>query len=319
MRKYLEPNDTILDFNYKKVELSPNYPLCHTVFTNTGGTISSGYNFNLTGVQCMDIRLYDRKLNDFLIRNKVNYETLLLKLSEDYVLQDYNTIHQYIRKSRFHKFLFTHGTDNISYFSSWIKILCQKYNKSAVIIVSQRSWDRPTCELHSILESSHNILENLRSKEVWNVTYHDENYIQVHHPFYIRKIDTYSKRAFYSENSMLVPKNTIIKRFKRDLNFMYDIRPKLEVTHTLGIESIFQKSKDTIVLGTGLGHTQDNHYFRSSIVRQGPLNKFIYYKQKSEDLQIHTNKNIIQLLINHIDLQKFSCEALFIILNFLLV
>ena len=210
----------------------------------------------------------------------------------------------------------THGTDNISYFSTWIKLLCQKYKKSAVIIVSQRSWDRPTCELHAILPSANILLSNLRMKEVWVLTYYNSTHVEIHHPFYIRKVDTYDKRAFYSEDSIIFSKESLCKRFRKNLNIDYSFRDLKEIKHKIGLESVFQKCKDTIVLGTGLGHTQVVHSLGSSIVRKGPLNQYIYYKNDTKDLLPIQNK-ILRSLLEQKDLEKFSFEALFVILNFL--
>ena len=53
--------------------------------------------------------------------------------------------HQNLGYSRF---IFTHGTDYLSFFAPWLDPLSKDLKYSGVIIVSRRSLDRPTSESH---------------------------------------------------------------------------------------------------------------------------------------------------------------------------
>lgn len=291
------------------------------LFYNCGGTITSRYTDKTSGVDCVDISAFDSKFNAVLRQQGFNYKLGPLKLSENYTLKDYLNIKaeliRLISERKVNSALrvvFTHGTDNLAYFATWIKLLSVELHFYAVIIVAQRSHDRPTCELHALLPSAIRILLRMKHVTAICVTYCNEKFVLCHDAFEVRKTDTYAKNAFWSFNMKYVSrKNPYVVTQKE----MFTIDTKFRNYRVpLLVENLFDrksKARNQLILGTGIGNfrrTLDSNFTYTTRTTKGPFNPLIYDKEDLPLYEAFRNTGLKASTLRH-----FSFEALHTILN----
>jgi len=253
----------------------------------------------------------------------MSYKTILLKLSEKYTIADYHTLAKElvelvnINKSKNNpklRLIITHGTDRISTFASWIKILSLKLGFYATIIVAQRSHDRPTCQLHAILKSAIKILKSLKQSTAVCVTYVDSKIIAIHDPFEIRKIDTYAKNAFWSPNIQYVPRNSSTFKQKKERIILPEVlclkKNKIKLKFDNFLESAVKEKFNVILMGSGLGNFSSKKKtgaWYTTKIQKGIFNPDIYggLLKKSNILDSYGFKGV----------SEFSPEGLQLILN----
>ena len=328
--KSLDPKN--LKVNTKKANRTTLNSKSSLIFYNTGGTISSRWTENINGVDCVDIIDYDDQLYDVLNQNNFTYVARNLKLSEKYTVKDYLDLRRFLKSlvkdneqtnNTMPRILFTHGTDCIAYFSTWVKLLSLELGFYAVIICAQRSHDKPTCELHAIIEPAIRILKSLKKPTAVCVTYEDSKKVLIHDGFEIRKIDTYKKQAFWSFNQTYYLRTEVEKTVNINSKFYDSLNIKTResfLNKKLVIDSFLNKKrnyKDSVVLGSGIGNflkkSQSNLYSTKTL--QGPMNELLY----SNDL---VNSNIIESLqkkgFKKEKLDQYSYEALHLLINVLI-
>lgn len=278
---------TKLDQNFKKIKKNTSKVIeintnSKTLFLNLGGTITSGPTLKYTGVQPLKNLLnFDFKLKKLLEHHHIDYCEKIMKLSEDWGLKEYYQIKSIFESFKEKKiFILTYGTDNISFFGPWIDVLCKLTGHSALILVSQRSWDRPTSELPYLLSNALNVCKKLKKNHCYVMTYALDK-VFLHSPYEIQKYHTTKKSAFYSKNQK-------IYAFK-DLKWPPSIKFKtLRIKEALELKELkitldtpfSAKVADLLIYrGTGNSKKSKKTFPVCTIVNSGPLNPYLYSNQ----------------------------------------
>ena len=245
-------------------------------FINCGGTIVSEPNQNLTGVSPI-LDLYHRDpLFKKYIDSGVSYHPYKLSLSEFWSLEDYIDLKKYVTTLKEKKIIFTHGTDNISFFGPWIDLLAKELKFKAVILIGQRDWSKPTSEFPELINNSLKVVSKVNSGNAVVITHN--NQIRIHNPYELRKIHTTSKEGFYSPFPVRLGQSMskVYTKFKTTPSTV----SKLKDCNKMDIElqNLEQSNcKVDLVIGRGVGGTKSKtHTFFSTIVGSGPVNSILY-------------------------------------------
>ena len=249
------------------------------LFINCGGTIvSTSVPGQHTGVEPRSNLLGNFFFRSFLQTNKISYVEGILKLSEKWTLPDYFFIKDLILKKIKHKkrIIFTFGTDYVSFFAPWIELLSQEMGFKSVILISQRSLDRPSAELPHLLKYTIPVLNKLKFNCSVVLTYNTEG-VFVHNPFEIKKFHTTSKKGFYSNHQTSYPSIKLPRptRFKvKTVSSLTQMRvSKIE------FETIFSNlDKVDLRISRGVGNPRISfeNQFCSTMVNNGPTNSYLY-------------------------------------------
>lgn len=271
------------------------------IFYNTGGTISARWTNRGPGVNSVDIIKIDSLLVKRLEDEKFTYVGEDIKLSEHYTLEDYDKLKKDLQekvalqkklKIPTLRILFTHGTDYLSYFSSWIKLLSIELGFRAVIICAQRSHDKPTCELHALLPLAIRVLNNLRKNTAVCVTYHSSKQALIHDCFEIRKTETYKKQAFWSFNQTYVSREEANYEYLQKKEYLRAKTKNILHKSPILIDSFFNSLNNSypdgsVVLGSGIGNytkEKSGSCVYTTRVAKGPLNEVIYVKKETNNI-----------------------------------
>ena len=280
------------------------------VFVNTGGTIVSAPRDDVpTGVRpLVDLPSVDPVLREFLSREDASYVDSVVKLSEEWTEEDYLEVREelkFLRGSGRDKFIFTHGTDCVSFFAPWIDLLSKELDFKGVILIAQRSWDRPTSEFHPLLERSLSALDRLKRGNSVVLTHREDGDVLVHNPYQIRKFHTTAMEGFYSTHSMLLSKRGALPRTE----FLRRHRPRSEVRllrpPTVLVQTMFtRKERAELRVSRGVGNFKQKwrDEFSGTIVGSGPMNQYLY-----------NGGSRVRLCVNELD---FTWESLYVISAF---
>lgn len=254
------------------------------LLVNCGGTIVSGPCGQFTSVKPLS------GLDQLIELNGFGYWPFKLKLSENWTLEDYVELEKLDNRDM----IITHGTDNISFFAPWIDILAKIKNFKAVIIISQRSFDRPTSPFTLLFRAAKKMLKRLKKGDVVVLT-QKEDKVLIHNPYEIKKFHTTHKEGFYSKNSSTFKITRAI--FKKPFKLKTPLPPSIEV------ETPFSKPNSKILLTRGVGNAKNYMDYNVTIVNKGPMNSSLYGGLKSTH-SYHT-RNL-----------DYSWESLYVLMTF---
>ena len=297
--QHIPESDLVLEVPSKKNISLKKDP----VFINEGGTIVSTP-FGCTGVK----PVYDLIGKDLLLKNYVEKENMsyvddIVKLSEKWNTKDYFKFKKNLKKlSLSHSsFIITYGTDYISFFAPWVDILCKEFNIKAIIIIGQRSWDRPTSQFIPLFRDSINALKKLKKKNCMVLTHNGLESI-VHSPYQIKKFHTTSKNGFYSRHQIKLKYLKNFKQFKfKSCVKSIDFNKKL-ITPSIHFENPFMIKNADLLVSRGVGNPKTKpNKFHSTIVGSGPTCEYLY-----------SGVPVSQLSTKNMD---FTWESLYIILT----
>jgi len=247
-------------------------------FYNTGGTIVAGPNYkDYHSVSPVTNILKHTLINSFFEDNNISYSDLRCKLSEHWTEQDYIDVKHQLQRNKEHKsFIFTHGSDNIGFFSTWIAILAMEMNFKAVILVSQRSLDKPTNDLLKLCYASLEVLKKLKPSNAIVICSTKQN-VECHIPFEIRKYHTTKKDAFYSKHRKVLTVDTCLK----DTSKLFK-EPSLSSGHPWPKVALENPLEDTVESDIRLCRGSGNakkilpNEDLAVIIGSGPLNTLLY-------------------------------------------
>jgi len=270
-----------------------------SIFINAGGTIVSSPNFskNVLGVTPQGLFLEDKFLK-FIKLKKINYFESILKLSEDWTLKDYLIFKTHLKRFTNKRLIITHGTDNLAFFSTWVLLLAKQIGFNAIILVGQRSLDRPTAEFYQLLGPAFKVLKRIKGNNVIVCTFKSATQIALHPPLEIKKFHTTKKDAFYSQKMKVLNLSNYLKNLDlsnlkttlKDLGIFKEHR-KIETINTLAqfkkvpftIQSLNQDNKKAFKICRGVGNCLKPKKGEelATIIGAGPLNFTLYHKKST--------------------------------------
>lgn len=270
------PGSTLVETpDYKKITIKRG----SRAFLNEGGTIVA-LPCGVSGVNpVMNLPMVDPWFNMVLEKENISYIDGIVKLSEKWGVEDYFQFKSHLEiLSKEHKeFIITYGTDCISFFAPWVALLCKDLNVKAVIIVGQRSWDRPTSQFPLLLKDSFTIFSKLPPGGSVVLTHNGKNTL-VHLPYQIKKFHTTSKKGFYSRNCISLSKLTFVKKLK----FKKEIHCKSTLEEVSPISVSFETpltnmSSPDLLVSRGVGNSRFPPVgLHSTIVCSGPTCEYLY-------------------------------------------
>lgn len=284
------------------INLNSSYTRKETAFLNEGGTIVSTPTGFIGVSPCADLPKVDPFFNDYLVQNNYSYYDGLTKLSEKWTTLDYIDFRsRFSSYSKTHSnFIITYGTDNVSFFAPWVDLLCKEFNVKAVVIIAQRSWDRPTSEFIPLVQDSPNVLKKLCLGNAVVLSHNGDQTI-IHNPYEIRKSHTTSKRGFYSTHNIRYTNLHKIKPlyFRGTPLRTVDNITKVHATQAQ-VDTPFSSTSPDILLCRGVGNSRSKPgKLHSTIVGSGPTCEYLY-----------GGHSTVQLMNREVD---FTWESLYVI------
>ena len=249
-------------------------------FINCGGTIVSTPTKNSIGVAPCNDLLENPGFNDFLKKNRVNYEEFSLKLSEEWLPLDYLNLKKRLidLRKQYTNFIFTYGTDYVSFFAPWVDLLSKQLNFKAIICVGQRSLDRPTSEFDTLINAAIIVLKKMHSRNCFVLTY-DYPSPRVHNAYELKKYHTTSKTGFYSKNSKYLEENLkkLSLSFKEKIVTVNELSQLKKVD--LGVETCtYTPDRTELRINRGVGNSKKSYLGQTHCTStcSGPVNPYLY-------------------------------------------
>ena len=196
-----------------------------------------------------------------------------VKGSEDYTLQDYKLVYKILRDHpRCRKWIIVHGTDNMGFFAPWVALIARQLNLKVLLTCSQRSLDRPTCQLVHLLTLARSLINRVKAGRSYVLSgYHP----RIHSPLQIRKTHTSSKDCFYSQSMALVGPNMRFPRYDLPVVDLQVIEPRqVSIGYPLPWNHLVQCQ---VILSYGLGNRPPNSRgVMFTRIPAGPCNPLLY-------------------------------------------
>ena len=257
------------------------------ILLNCGGTIVSTPDYGVCGVKPFPL-IKEEGFKAFLDKYDLGYVPFKLKLSQEWDFQDYKQMDRIFLENKGKTLFITHGTDNVSFFAPWVDLLSIRHKIQTVIMISQRSLDRPTSDFYDMLKK----LTDQKFQGTRVITRMMPYGYTAHNPYEIKKYGTFKRDGFYSENmtDYMNFKTVLLKnRYKKQIckSGTYSKPPVIKVQTPFDTDE-----KAHIRLIRGLANTRnENHDYGVTIVNHGPSNPHVYQSKNKNRPSFH-NKDL---------------------------
>jgi len=277
----LEPDTQFENNNHKKVN---GNKVGGVVIIGTGGTIASYVDYKTGAVKPLknfQEALFNSEELETLgnIEDEILFNIFSEDMEPDHWIEMARKAYERMKEGK--ALVFAHGTDTMSFSASALSFMIENNHYPIIFTGSQRSSDRPSSDAYFNLKGAIKLAATSDLGDVSVVMHSDmsDDFLSIHKGVRVRKMHTSRRDAFKSINdielgridSMLnIKLNDNYRKIKRENDMiLYDKFEKMVslIYYYPGIDKeIFfkqiDKSKGSIIAGTGLGHIKNEfvHY-----------------------------------------------------------